>query len=87
MSYLLIYLLLINTITFLVYGYDKHAARKKKWRVRESTLHMLALIGGSPGALVAQQLFRHKTVKRSFQLVYWGIVVAQVLMATYLLAS
>ncbi len=87
MYYLFIYLLIINTATFLVFGYDKYAARKKMWRVRESTLHVLALIGGSPAALVAQQLFRHKTVKRSFQLVYWGIVVLQVACSCYLLLS
>lgn len=77
-SWLLAYLTAINLITFLIYAYDKHAARKHKSRVPESTLHLLALLGGSPAALAAQQFFRHKTVKRSFQLAYWAIVVLQV---------
>jgi uncharacterized membrane protein YsdA (DUF1294 family) len=47
----------------------------------------MALIGGSPGALIAQQVLRHKTAKRSFQLTYWGIVVAQVAVLVYFWAS
>ena len=86
MPYLFAYLIAINTVTFLAYAYDKHAARKRKPRVRERTLHQLALLGGSPAALLAQQLLRHKTVKRSFQLAYWGIVVVQVAVIVYLWA-
>ena len=71
------YLLFINCFTFLTYGYDKRAARKGKWRVRESRMHLLALLGGSPAALAAQKCFRHKTVKRSFQFTYWAIVILQ----------
>lgn len=84
MPYLLAYLFIINLITFIAYGLDKHAARKHKPRTRERTLHLLALLGGSPAALAAQQLFRHKTVKRSFQLMYWAIVVIQVAFLAYL---
>jgi len=71
------YLLAINAVTFLTYAYDKHAARKQHPRTPENTLHGLALLGGSPAALLAQQTLRHKTQKRSFQLVYWGIVIIQ----------
>lgn len=81
------YILLINTATFLAYAYDKHAARKRKRRVRERTLHIMALLGGSPGALFAQQALRHKTTKRSFQLTYWGIVVVQVAVLVYVWAQ
>ncbi len=81
----LIYLITINTITFLIYAYDKHAARKSKRRIPERTLHGLALIGGSPAALLAQLLLRHKTVKRSFQLTYWAVVILQVALLVYLL--
>ena len=82
---LLAYLLTINLITFLTYAHDKRAARKHNSRTPESALHLLALLGGSPAALIAQQLFRHKTVKRSFQLVYWGIVVLQVATIVYVM--
>lgn len=62
-------------IAFVAYALDKSAARKGKWRTQESTLHFFALIGGWPGALIAQQLFRHKSKKKSFQIVFWATVV------------
>lgn len=74
---LLAYLFAINLTTLLTYAHDQRAARNHKSRVPESTVHLLALLGGSPAALAAQQRLRHKTSKRSFQLTYWGIVVVQ----------
>src|SRR3954468_1380055 len=59
----------------IVYAADKSAARRNQWRTRERTLHLLALAGGWPGALVAQTVFRHKTRKMSFRLVFWMTVV------------
>jgi len=67
--------LIASLITFAVYGMDKSAARKGSWRVRESTLHILSLVGGWPGALVAQQKLRHKYKKQSFRAVYWVTVI------------
>ena len=61
--------------TFLVYAKDKWAARKGHWRTKESTLYMLALLGGWPGALIAQQTLRHKSQKTEFRLVFWVTVV------------
>jgi len=84
MKPLLLYLLLINAITFISYGMDKRAAIKGKRRTRERTLHILALLGGSPGAFIAQKTFRHKTFKRSFRLVYWMIVVLQIAVVFYI---
>lgn len=57
------------------YWRDKSAAQRGQWRVSESTLLMLGLLGGWPGALVAQNMLRHKTSKRSFQLLFWMTVV------------
>ena len=59
-----------SLFTFLVYALDKKAARKGTWRTQESTLHLLALAGGWPGALVAQQQLRHKSRKRSFRAMF-----------------
>jgi uncharacterized membrane protein YsdA (DUF1294 family) len=56
-----------SVATVLAYGLDKSAAVRERWRVKESTLHMLALAGGWPGALIAQRVFRHKSRKPSFQ--------------------
>ena len=55
------YLLLINAVAFLLMLVDKIKAKKKKWRIRESTLILSAVLGGSPGALAGMYLFRHKT--------------------------
>lgn len=60
-----------SLLTFIVYAADKSAARKGNWRTQESTLHLLSLTGGWPGALVAQQKLRHKSKKRSFRSVFW----------------
>lgn len=61
-----IYILLINLIAFVVFGIDKRKARKGQWRVPESSLFILALIGGSIGALLGMLAFRHKTKHRKF---------------------
>jgi uncharacterized membrane protein YsdA (DUF1294 family) len=57
--------------TFLVYAADKRAAGTNRRRVSENTLHLLALVGGWPAAVIAQQTLRHKTAKRSFRAVFW----------------
>ncbi|MFF7400380.1 DUF1294 domain-containing protein [Achromobacter sp. NPDC008082] len=61
----------LSLITFAVYAYDKSAARAKRWRISERTLHAWGLIGGWPGALLAQQWIRHKSVKPSFRAWFW----------------
>ena len=71
-------LLLVSLLTFFVYGFDKHAAETGRWRTQESTLHLLALIGGWPGAWCAQRLFRHKVRKASFMTVYWATALVHI---------
>jgi uncharacterized membrane protein YsdA (DUF1294 family)/cold shock CspA family protein len=71
-------LLLASLLTFFVYGFDKHAAETGRWRTQESTLHLLSLIGGWPGAWCAQRMFRHKVRKASFMTVYWATVLAHI---------
>lgn len=63
-----------SLIAFIAYALDKAAARAGRRRTPENTLHLLALIGGWPGALLAQQLFRHKTAKTSFRVAFWATV-------------
>ena len=60
---------------FVFYAWDKSAAEKNHWRTKESTLHLIALAGGWPGALLAQKVLRHKSRKQSFQVVFWITVV------------
>lgn len=61
------WLLLANVLTLLIYGGDKLAARRAWRRVPESTLLAFGVVGGWPGAIVGQQLFRHKTQKQPFK--------------------
>lgn len=67
----------VNVATATLYGYDKAVAGGRRTRVPESVLHLLALLGGTPAAFASQQLFRHKTVKRSFQATFWAVAVLQ----------
>ncbi|NUU36689.1 DUF1294 domain-containing protein [Pseudomonas sp. C2B4] len=64
----------VSVLAFLLYWSDKRKARADHWRTPENVLHALEFAGGWPGALLAQQVFRHKTRKVSFQLVFWLIV-------------
>lgn len=68
-----------SVIAFGAYGIDKGAARRGADRISERTLLALGLVGGWPGALVAQQVFRHKTRKRSFRRAFWATVGVNVL--------
>jgi uncharacterized membrane protein YsdA (DUF1294 family)/cold shock CspA family protein len=66
--------LVASTVAFVVYALDKSAARNDRWRTQESTLHIVGLIGGWPGALAAQRLLQHKSKKVAFQVVFWATV-------------
>jgi uncharacterized membrane protein YsdA (DUF1294 family)/cold shock CspA family protein len=65
----------LSVITFLAYAIDKSAAKNDRWRTSESTLHLLALIGGWPGAAAAQNLLRHKSRKHEFREIFWITIV------------
>ncbi|HVU35933.1 MAG TPA: DUF1294 domain-containing protein [Opitutaceae bacterium] len=66
----------LSVFTYFSYRSDKCRAESGAWRIPESTLHLAELIGGWPGAFLAQRVFRHKTAKRSYQFVFWLIVAA-----------
>ena len=74
---LLVYLAGVNLVTFAMYARDKRAAGRGKRRIPERSLLTAALLGGSPAALVAGRMLRHKTVKRSFRLRFALVVVIQ----------
>lgn len=59
---------MINLVAFAVYGKDKLRARRSEWRTPESTLFILAIAGGSVGALLAMYVFHHKTRKKAFKI-------------------
>lgn len=74
-KFILWFYLLSSFITFFAYLFDKSSAQNNQWRTPESTLHLFSLIGGWPGALVAQIMLRHKSIKQSFQFEFWVTVI------------
>ncbi len=71
------YLVIINIVTFLVYGIDKWKARKAMWRVREASLLMLAVLGGSIGAWLGMKVWHHKTQHKKFRYGIPAIIIIQ----------
>ncbi|WP_019029350.1 DUF1294 domain-containing protein [Colwellia piezophila] len=74
-----------STISFFAYALDKSRAKRGKWRIPENTLHLLALIGGWPGAAVAQEILRHKSKKVPFRAAFWLTVIANTVALTWLM--
>jgi uncharacterized membrane protein YsdA (DUF1294 family)/cold shock CspA family protein len=68
----------LSMVCFIAYAADKSAARSGGWRTKEDTLLIIGLVGGWPGALLAQQLLRHKSAKASFRAAFWATVVINV---------
>lgn len=81
---LAVWYLLASTITLCVYLNDKLAAKRKGQRVRERSLHLLALLGGWPGALLAQHAVRHKVSKASFMAGFWFVTILNIACAAAL---
>lgn len=79
--------LTLSAISFAAYALDKSAAERGAWRTSETTLHLLALAGGWPGALVAQQVLRHKTIKQPFRSLFWVTVGGNLLFLFLFLAG
>ena len=72
------YLIVINIVTFLVYGIDKWKAKQGSWRISEATLLILAVFGGSIGALLVMKVWHHKTQHKKFKYGLPLILLAQI---------
>ena len=83
----LIYLLAVNVMTFLLFGLDKHKAKRGKWRISEATLLTMAVIGGSIGAWGGMRFWHHKTLHKKFKFGIPSILILQLAVGTYLLTS
>ena len=68
----------MSIVSFLLYWQDKKRAIEKLWRIPENTLHLFDLLGGWFGGFLAQRIFRHKTRKTKYRIVYWMTVVANI---------
>lgn len=77
------FLLVINIVAFFAFGTDKWKAKKGKWRIPESTLMLLALVGGSIGAWCGMRVWHHKTMHAKFRYGLPAIFIAQVIVLLY----
>lgn len=80
----IIYFIIINIVTFTVFGIDKYKAQKSKWRTPEKILFLLSAIGGSVGALAGMYTFRHKTKKPAFKFGIPAILVVQIALICFM---
>ncbi len=76
---IIIYILIINLITYAMMYIDKKRAKKGKWRIKESTLFILVFCGGGIGGIAGMKIFRHKTKKTRFVIGFPAIIIMQVL--------
>ena len=81
----LIYLAVINVVTFFMYGVDKWKAKKSKWRISEATLLIMAIMGGSIGAWLGMKTWHHKTLHKKFRYGVPTIIIIQLAIIGYLL--
>jgi len=79
--------LIVSGFTFIAFALDKSAARRGRWRTRESTLQLMALMGGWPGALLAQRWLRHKSQKTRFRMLLWLMIAMNTSSLLWLLSS
>ena len=77
------YFLLVNIVTFMTFGVDKFKSKKGRRRIPESSLLLLAAVGGSVGALLGMEIFRHKTLHAKFKFGVPAILVVQIIIAVY----
>lgn len=77
-GYLLVYLVSVNLLSMGFYKIDKMISKYEGFRIPENTLLTLGFFGGTIGALIGQQLFRHKTSKKSFQMSFWFLTIIQI---------
>lgn len=75
----LVYLVVINVVTFFLYGIDKWKAKRSKWRIEEATLLWWAVFGGSIGALLGMKIWHHKTLHKKFRYGVPAILLAQLM--------
>ena len=80
-----IYLTSINVATFITYGIDKMKAKRSKWRIREASLLLLAVLGGSIGALLGMKVWHNKTMHKKFKYGVPAILIVQMAIIGYLL--
>ena len=87
MKTILLLLVAVNLVSFSLYGLDKLQAKKGLWRIRESTLLLIAALGGSVGALLGMEVFRHKTKHWQFKVLVPVFFILHIALAVWLVKS
>ena len=80
------YLVVINVVSFVLYGVDKWKAKRARWRISEATLLWVAVIGGSIGAWLGMEIWHHKTLHEKFRYGIPAIILLQIVAVILLLA-
>lgn len=83
-TFVILIYFVMSLLSFVLYNMDKQAAQLNYWRIKENTLHIISILGGWPGALIAQQLFRHKTKKTSFRVIFMMTLLMNLLVFCWL---
>ena len=86
-QFIICYLVMVNLVAFITYGIDKLKARRNRWRIPESILLLLAVIGGSVGAWLGLKVWHHKTLHKKFKYGIPFILIVQVALCIYLMTS
>lgn len=81
MKILLLWIVIMSLITFVCYGIDKKKAMEHAWRIRESTLILLAFLGGAPGACIGMRVFHHKTKHLKFRILVPSAILLWIVIA------
>ena len=84
MKWILLLLAAVNLLAFVLYGVDKLKAKKGAWRIPEATLLLVAFLGGSVGALLGMEVFRHKTKHAKFRILVPLFLILHIAMAVYI---
>ena len=87
MKWVLLILAAVNLLAFALYGIDKLKAKKGAWRIPESTLLLVAFLGGSLGALLGMELFRHKTKHAKFKVLVPLFLILHIALGVYIFKS
>ena len=81
---LILYIAVMSLIAFGAFGLDKYKAKANRWRIRERTLFILAILGGGIGAFLGMKIFHHKTLHKQFVIGIPAIMIAQLILIGFL---
>lgn len=85
MNKIIIYIAIVNFVSFIIFGIDKYLAIKNKRRISEKTLFFISIIGGSLGSILGMNIFRHKTKKKKFLVIYLFLIIHIIILKEFII--